>query len=483
MDISTEQPTAIEVENAMEVTLYDNNVDKPTTQEIYDVSCETTRDYTITKDEYIMSCIAQRTRSRTAEMRKFNLSQLLAELSLDKIVEDDYEIVASNAVDSLTLPKYNKERLKIWYDTLMTLDTSIDNVTILEESVKQDDIIKMYSNKTADMIKRSNEIQPLQEAVDEDLEREIEEIRDSTFVIEKPQHESALVEVIKALETLANMDLSITPAKKMESILRIILAICIDYHIKVQSIQDTMISMAKFIRELLVLGCKLEITDRNSKRLEEEKQKLGSDVENLRTQLVSTNQFLNRQMVEGPRSGSEIAQEITGLETKVKTLEEKAIEEEAKLKQMWESKEYYKLKAQEGQIKLDNIIIDLNAERERNKNDRDRDSNIKKNLIEDNAKCADCLLEAKEEIKEKVEDIEKMKRKHKIDKENILERYEVQSCLKALIEKIEHMRSLEKKIKNLKQEVSVWRKMCVCVSGNRTPRQSMILRTHPPVLR
>ena len=233
VDVSTEQPTAIEVDSAMEVTLDDKSVDKITTQDIYDVSCETIRDYTITQEDYIMSCIAQRTRSRTAEMRKYNLSQLLAGLSLDEIVEDDYEIVATNAVDSLTLPRYNKERLKIWYDTLMTLDTSIDNVTILEESVKQDDIIKMYSEKTADMIKRSNEIQPSQEAAVVDLEREIEEIRDSTFVIERPQYESALVEVIKALETLANMDLSITPAKQMESILRIILAICIDYHIKV----------------------------------------------------------------------------------------------------------------------------------------------------------------------------------------------------------------------------------------------------------
>ena len=462
VEASTEQPTTIEVESAMEGTVNDNIVDTITTQDIYDAACETTRDYTKAKEEYIMSCIAQRTRSRTAEMRKYNLSQLLAVDSWDEIMEDDYEIVASKAVDSLTLPKYNKERLKIWYDTLMTLDTSIDNVTILEESMKQDDIIKMYSNKTADMIKRSNEIQPLQEAVDEDLEREIKEIRDSTFVIEKPQYESALVEVIKALETLANMDLSITPAKKMESILRIILAICIDYHIKVQSIQDTMISMAKFIRELLVLGCKLEVTDRNSKRLEEEKKKLRSEVENLRAQLVSTNQFLNRQMIEGTRSGSEIAQEITGLETRVKTLEEKATEEEAKLKQMRESKEYYKLKAQEGQIKLDNITIVLNAERERNKNDRNRDNIIKKNLIEDKAKYADYLLEAKEEIKGKIDDMEKMKRKYKVDNEKILQKYEVQSCLKTLIEKIEHMRSLEKRIKNLKQEVSVWRKMCVC---------------------
>merc|ERR1711874_882760 len=212
--------------------------------------------------------------------------------------------------------------------------------------------------------------------------------------------------------------------KQMESILRIILAICIDYHIKVQSIQDIMISMAKFIRELLVLGCKLEITDKNSKQLEVEKQKLGSDVNNLKAQLVSTNQFLNRQITEGPKTGGEIAEEIIGLETKVKTLEEDAIAQESKLKQMWECKEHHKLKAQEGHTNLNNTIRNLTVERDRYKGERERDSNIKQNLIDDNARLADNLLEANEVIKEKIEDIEKIKKMHKTEKEDMLERYE-----------------------------------------------------------
>ena len=150
----------------------------------------------------------------------------------------------------------------------------------------------MYNDKTVEMIKRGNEIQPSQNAEDGGIEREIEEIKDSTLVIEKPQYKIAQTEVIKALETLANMDLSITPAKQMESILRVILAICIDYHIEVQNSQGSMISMAKLIRELLVLGHKLEITDRNRIKLETEKKKLKSDVEDLKTQLVNTNKFL-----------------------------------------------------------------------------------------------------------------------------------------------------------------------------------------------
>merc|ERR1711874_230167 len=114
---------------------------------------------------------------------------------------------------------------------------------------------------------------------------------------------ATLIEEINALETLANMDLDITPAKQMESALRVILAICIDFHTKIQKIHDTMMSMAKFVRELLVLGCKLEILNMNIKKKEEEKQRLESEVSSIRAQLVNANQFLNRQIiVEGSRS-------------------------------------------------------------------------------------------------------------------------------------------------------------------------------------
>ena len=54
------------------------------------------------------------------------------------------------------------ESLKIWYDTLKNLDTSIDNVSMLDESVKQEDIVKMYNDKTVEMFKKGNEIQPLE---------------------------------------------------------------------------------------------------------------------------------------------------------------------------------------------------------------------------------------------------------------------------------------------------------------------------------
>ena len=484
----------------MTAVLSNSIADMQISQESYNVSCETTVDYTFTRDENLMSCIAQRTRSRTTVMRQDNFTQLLAEISMDKTVEDNYEIVASNAVDSLTLPRYSMDKLRIWYDALMALNTSIDNVTILEESVNQDDITKMFNSKTAEIIKRSNEIQPSQEVADDDLKKEMEEIRDSTFVMERPQYESAMGEVIKTLETLANMNLNLIPGKQMENILRIILAICIDYHIKNQSIQVTMMSMAKYIRELLVLGCKIEVADRNNKKLEADMKMLEQDVENTRAQLVSTNNFLNRQMA-GPRSGSEIALEISEMEKKIQTLEEKAVAKEEELRLMWESKKLHKQKAQETQTKLNHIIIDLNAEREKNKNDREKDSRTIKNMMDDNGRYADNVLELNEEVKEKVEQLEKMERKHKIEIDDMTERYEAQDnryydmvtskdmlimeeremkkkaasyygkkmkeeyskrsiAEKALKDNIESMKALDKKLSNYRQECHVWRNMC-----------------------
>merc|ERR1711874_612903 len=272
-------------------------------------------------------------------------------------------------------------------------------------------------------------IQPLFDVTGENLEKEVEEIRDITFVINRPQYESALIEVIKALETLANMDLGITPVKQMENIVKVILAICIDCHTKIQNLHDTMIVMARFIRELLVLGCKLEITDKNNRKLEEEKQKLGSDINALKSQLIGTNQFLNKQITEGPKKGSEIIEEIIKLETKVKTLEDEAVVQDSKLKEMWECKENHKMKAIEGHTNLNNTLRSITVERDRFKEERERDTAIKQNLIDDNAELTDKLIAAKEVIKEKVEDYNKMMIKHKKEKEEILENYEAQSCI------------------------------------------------------
>ena len=83
VDISIEHPTTIETDSAMEVTLNEKSVDNASTQDIKEVSCETTEGKTSSQDEYNMASIAQGTNENLEEIRKHNLSQLLAEISLN----------------------------------------------------------------------------------------------------------------------------------------------------------------------------------------------------------------------------------------------------------------------------------------------------------------------------------------------------------------------------------------------------------------
>merc|ERR1711874_908463 len=158
------------------------------------------------------------------------------------------------------------------------------------------------------------------------------------------------------------------------------------------------IAMARYINELLVLGYKLEITDRHSRKLEEEKQKLGSDVEDLKTQLIRTNEFLNKQITEGPKKGSEMIEQIIELEGKVKTLEDETVVLDGRLREMWESKESHKMKELEGYTNLNNTLKKINAERDMFKEKREKDTVIKQNLYDEVIMLTDKMMIAEEEI-------------------------------------------------------------------------------------
>jgi len=289
-------------------------------------------------------------------------------------------------------------------------------MSTLEETFDQKDILEKYNNKAINLIEKGKNIQPHFEMKRENLEKEVEEIRDITFIIDRPQYELALVEVIKALERLANMDLGNTPAKQMENIVKVILAICTDCHTKIQNLHDT---MARYIHELLVLGYKLEITDGHSRKLEEEKQKLGSEVEDLKTQLIRTNEFMNKQITDGPKKGSEMIKQILELEGKVKTLEDGTVVLDRKLREMWESKESHKMKELEGYTNLNDTLKKVNEEREKYNEEREKDTVIKQNLLDEAILLTNRLVIAEAEIKEKDEKYDEVMEKHRTDEESI----------------------------------------------------------------
>merc|ERR1711874_451575 len=173
-------------------------------------------------------------------------------------------------------------------------------------------------------------------------------------------------------------------------------------HTKIQNLHDTMTAMARYINELLVLGYKLEITDRHSRKLEEEKQKLVTWVEDLKTQLIRTNEFLNKQITDGPKKGSEMIKQILELEGKVKTLEDGTVVLDSKLREMWESKESHKMKELEGYTNLKDTLKKINEEREKFNEEREKDTVIKQNLYDEVILLTDKMMIA--EIKEKDKD-------------------------------------------------------------------------------
>merc|ERR1711874_385490 len=95
-----------------------------------------------------------------------------------------------------------------------------------------------------------------------------------------------------------------------------------------------------------------------------------SEVTSVRAQLLNTNQFLNRQIrTETARTGSELAEEIITLEAKLAHLEENAIKDAVKLREMWECKEGHKARAQQIDTNLNSTIRDLTIERDGYKED------------------------------------------------------------------------------------------------------------------
>merc|ERR1711874_727207 len=129
-------------------------------------------------------------------------------------------------------------------------------------------------------------------------------------------------------------------------------------------------------------------------------------------------EFLNKQITEGPKKGSEMIEQIIELEGKVKTLEDETVVLDGRLREMWESKESHKMKELEGYTNLNNTLKKINAERDMFKEEREKDTVIKQNLYDEVIMLTDKMMIAEEEIKEKNEKYNEMMEKHRKDQEN-----------------------------------------------------------------
>merc|ERR1711913_124795 len=198
-----------------------------------------------------MGCVAQRTRSHTEilreqmeENRSQNISRLNKIMKDMKEEEENTEKTGYKANDSLALPAYKK-----LHSTIEKLDKSFKEKNTLEKNkVTWKDLESKVAEEEKDSTKPEN----------------------LTYLMEDENYKSALEMIGDALGTLLEMELDTVNMDYMESIVRYILYICLDYNINIGNLQENLLEMGKQIKEYQQNSGMLEATKLENNRLNSE---------------------------------------------------------------------------------------------------------------------------------------------------------------------------------------------------------------------
>ena len=378
-----------------------------------DSEWETTLGETTLKEGEVKSCIAKRTRSQTEHVRKLNLSQLLETYHIS--MTESFEVIENNAMDSLKLPKYGLEGTewedrKKWCGNLNTLNKSLDKASRIKGTQKQEEIMKIYKKKTAEVAKENEEMKNTYEDATISTEEEEKKAKSVTFMVEEPKYTSAMEEVIKALETLVGLNLNNAPINNIENIIKIILSICIDYSAQVQATQETMRTMAKLIRELLINRYRVELMNEEIRKIEKEKEAAVKEVQNFKLFNKALMDVTHSVMDVEKNENRNIVEELAGCRAQITELERTAVEREVKYTNAYSRKEFYK-------EKTDGLVIEVAELKER----------IKKEANERQTTYTEMegLLNGYESMKERADKVERimieLKTSHETDIKNIKE--------------------------------------------------------------
>ena len=361
------------------------------------------------------SCIARRTRSHN-DLRKTNLSQLTKDWSTSAM-EDSYVFIGNNAIDSLDLPRADKagmtwDNREEWCGKLILLDTSLDKASKIGGHQKQLDMMKICNKKAAEIARKNEELKLKKGGVLDSPSKEGENKR-VTFIIEDTAYTTAIQEVVKALETLLNMNLYTAPQKNVENIIKIILSICLDYSNQVQIVQETMESMARLIRELLILKGKMVNLEADNAKLEVERAAAIARILHLTRLNEIVNEF-SRSIAGGAR-GRDFTKEITNKTAEISGLKEAARLREETYKKAFERKDSYKAKV----IELNEIIASMGDSRKEEKMKESDLAQIRVAQIE----SLTTRWELEHERANNLEaEMENMKETHKTEMANCVER-------------------------------------------------------------
>ena len=383
-DIETGEITAIRLADSNPANREDDNEKEvEDTQEANDPTWVASQDITCPDIEEIpTSCIAQRTRSRTDELRKINLSQIIDSCNLNSTnvnLDGSYDVI-NRSLDNTE--EDNRWRNGIqWCNGLINLDSSLNKMNRYRNDEKRSEAIELYK-------KISARVQQENKDARENLSEEVRNVvrpssneRRVTFVVDEKGYTSALGEVIQALEKLIDMRIDYTPKEQVENILKIILAVCIESNVQMRLAQETLRIMAIFIDELLVNRYKMEALETENDRLREREEILRIQISNLECH--------NKQIKKLALPGDNPEEEESAKDDKIKKLKieleevraKKSVKDEEYIN-AWGRKNFYKDTSRDLKKKIKELR-DKHYTIERNLNAKIREKELEKKALEE----------------------------------------------------------------------------------------------------
>merc|ERR1711874_891101 len=156
------------------------------------------------------------------------------------------------------------------------------------------EIIDRYISLSNVVMKRARKIE-LPENYTE-TSAEIKELRNLTFTKYKNDYDKALDEIVKALELVSKVDLKELPVENLESIIRLLIAVCSECNTKIKSNNSFIAQLDGDLFDLAGTHEKLEAIDKIRKDLEAELAKLRGDYDKLTKDYIKAQENMSSQL-------------------------------------------------------------------------------------------------------------------------------------------------------------------------------------------
>merc|ERR1711874_96542 len=106
----------------------------------------------------------------------------------------------------------------------------------------------------------------------------------------------------------------------METVVRFIVSLCLDYNINTGDIQENMLAMGNYIREFQEASKNMEVTIADNERLTSEVKHLNIQLESYRTMYEGYRKFTTSNMKNSKVDGNVLVERMLGLENEIEKL-------------------------------------------------------------------------------------------------------------------------------------------------------------------